>query len=215
MMSQCKREGCSRPAKGRGLFCSGACRVAHHRAGKKPGVTELPSIPSDNVTVDAENVTESASSVTKEAEGRNTTGPNDTENRVESPETRANTISDKCYNRPAVSCSEFGSRPSPLDPLDVPKPHNRGMYTRPDCSVYLFDCVGKVHERSSGAVPHPGRVASSEDYQENTQDYAFRACAELLNWGAPMSADELKRNRYSANRVSLPGDWDYVVEAVA
>lgn len=53
------------------------------------------------------------------------------------------------------------------------------------------------------------RVASLEDYNAHPDDYAFRACAELLNWGSWMSADELKFSSFSANRQVVPGDWDY------
>jgi len=29
-----------------------------------------------------------------------------------------------------------------------------------------------------------------------------------LNWGPWMNSDELKANKFKANRVSIPGDWD-------
>lgn len=58
----------------------------------------------------------------------------------------------------------------------------------------------------------PLRVASLEDYNAHPDDYAFRACAELLNWGSWMSADELKFSSFSVNRQIVPGDWDYVGE---
>lgn len=53
------------------------------------------------------------------------------------------------------------------------------------------------------------RIASIEDYHANREDYAERACAELLNWGPLMDEGELKEARLSGNRVTLPGDWDY------
>jgi len=56
------------------------------------------------------------------------------------------TVDGKCYMRPAVECSEFGTRPAPLDPTDTPFPLNRGRYTRADGSVYMFDAGGQVFE---------------------------------------------------------------------
>ena len=54
------------------------------------------------------------------------------------------------------------------------------------------------------------RIASIEDYHAHREDYAERACAELLNWGPWMDAGELQDARLSGNRVTLLGDWDYV-----
>lgn len=55
-MSQCKREGCDKPAKGRGLYCSGACRTKVSRAScKSVSRKPLPSVTRD--TVSPENVT--------------------------------------------------------------------------------------------------------------------------------------------------------------
>ena len=54
------------------------------------------------------------------------------------------------------------------------------------------------------------RNACLFDYEANRQDYATRAEPERLNWGPWMSADELARAGLSANRVTIPGDWDYV-----
>lgn len=44
----CQRTGCTNPTKGpRARFCSGACKVAHHRKAKKPvGLIEEPPAPS-------------------------------------------------------------------------------------------------------------------------------------------------------------------------
>lgn len=53
------------------------------------------------------------------------------------------------------------------------------------------------------------RTASLEDYQANPKDYATRTDATKLNWGVPMSTHELQVTQYTANRVTIPGDWDY------
>ncbi len=68
---------------------------------------------------------------------------------------------------------------------------------------------------STPATPTPDsgsetRIASIEDYHAHREDYAERACVELLNWGPWMNAAELSDARLSGNRVSEPGDWDYV-----
>ncbi len=54
------------------------------------------------------------------------------------------------------------------------------------------------------------RIASIDDYYAHRDDYAERACPELLNWGAWMDTADLEQARLSGNRVTLPGDWDYV-----
>lgn len=53
------------------------------------------------------------------------------------------------------------------------------------------------------------RTASLDDYNTNRQDYANRTKPELLNWGKWMSAPDLAKAGLSANRVTIPGDWDY------
>lgn len=40
--------------------------------------------------------------------------------------------------------------------------------------------------------------------------YHPRTHPECLNWEGWMDAGELKANGFKANRVSIPGDWDYV-----
>ena len=56
------------------------------------------------------------------------------------------TVDGMCYNRPAVACPEFDTRPAPLDPTDQPIPQNRGRYKRVDGTVYQFDCRGHSFE---------------------------------------------------------------------
>ena len=51
--------------------------------------------------------------------------------------------------------------------------------------------------------------ASLEHYWSHPDLYATRTDAESLNWGKYMNSQELKDNGFRANRVSLPGDWDY------
>ena len=54
------------------------------------------------------------------------------------------------------------------------------------------------------------RTASYQDYIDNLQDYAQRADAGRLNWGERMDQEQLKAAGLKANRISIPGDWDYV-----
>jgi hypothetical protein len=50
---------------------------------------------------------------------------------------------------------------------------------------------------------------SLEHYHANPTMYATRANPHLLNWGQPMSMHALDKAKLKANRVSIPGDWDY------
>ena len=51
-------------------------------------------------------------------------------------------------------------------------------------------------------------------YYGNQDKYIPRACPELLNWGPWMNSTQLEQAELKANRVTIPGDWDYVGEAV-
>ncbi len=153
-------------------------------------------------------VTEKSQNVTRSPENLTESVPNVTKNPISSESLREYEIMGKVYNRPAVSCDEFNTRPAPLEVTDTPVPHNRGRYKREDGSVYQFDCTGRVCVKS-GPVDSV-RIASIEDYHAHREDYAERACAELLNWDPWMDTSELKEARLSGNRVTLPGDWDYV-----
>lgn len=53
------------------------------------------------------------------------------------------------------------------------------------------------------------KVASLEDYQGHPEDYARRTNAVILNWGPWLNREQLERSDYIANRVTIPGDWDY------
>ncbi len=50
---------------------------------------------------------------------------------------------------------------------------------------------------------------SLEHYQEYPDHYALRTAPEKLNWGLYLDAVALKARGFVANRVSIPGDWDY------
>lgn len=52
--------------------------------------------------------------------------------------------------------------------------------------------------------------ASLEHYQNNPDKYITRQEPERLNWGRWMGLHELEANKLKANRVSIPGDWDYL-----
>ncbi len=161
-----------------------------------------------NVTTNPEHVTKSPQIVTNTPESGPEVGQKLPKNAIPSESVRQSKFMGKVYNRPAISCSEFNTRPAPLQVTDTPVPRNRGRYTREDGSVYQFDCTGRVCVKS-GPVDSV-RIASIEDYHAHREDYAERACAELLNWGPWMNTSELKEARLSGNRGTLPGDWDYV-----
>ena len=48
-----------------------------------------------------------------------------------------------------------------------------------------------------------------DDYLSRPEAYAERAQPDLLNWGPWMSTAQLETAGLRANRVSIPGDWDY------
>ena len=58
----------------------------------------------------------------------------------------------------------------------------------------------------------PERNATIEDnfhIKPELNAYTLRTNAELLNWGPWMNSDELKQAGLKANRVPIPGDFDY------
>lgn len=48
-----------------------------------------------------------------------------------------------------------------------------------------------------------------DDYYTNPDKYAIRLEPDKLNWGAWIDSEALERAGLKANRVSIPGDWDY------
>lgn len=53
---------------------------------------------------------------------------------------------------------------------------------------------------------HLGRL---QHYLDNPSRYVTRTAPEKLNWGPWLDAVVLKARGFVANRVSIPGDWDY------
>ena len=53
------------------------------------------------------------------------------------------------------------------------------------------------------------RTAGLQDYYDNPDNYYPRREPERLNWGAWLNMDQLKQADLRANRVPIPGDWDY------
>ncbi len=90
-------------------------------------------------------------------------------------------------------------------------------------------CSGKCKLADGGSVP-PAAVVAKEsgvkaslldyylDYPEKGQKgrtpkrYRRRFEPARLNWGEPMNAPQLKQAGLRANRVSIPGDYDFPVE---
>jgi len=54
-------------------------------------------------------------------------------------------------------------------------------------------------------------VSGLEHYRKNPDKYIQRREPEKLNWGKPMTRAELHDAGLKANRVTIPGDWDYKV----
>ena len=88
-------------------------------------------------------------------------------------------------------------------------------------------CSGKcrtAHSRASvtptvtnGSVTEPVDVTVDRPglshYNSNPSKYAPRTNPHLLNWGKWMSGESLAHFGLVANRVPIPGDWDYVGKA--
>ena len=56
-------------------------------------------------------------------------------------------------------------------------------------------------------------TSSLKHYYDNPEMYAPRTNPDKLNWGGWLEADELSDAGYTANRVTIPGDHDYVQAA--
>ena len=54
-----------------------------------------------------------------------------------------------------------------------------------------------------------GGVGAFLHYTSNPDMYIERCEPDKLNWGKWMNRVELERYSFKANRVSIPGDWDY------
>ena len=61
---------------------------------------------------------------------------------------------------------------------------------------------------ANAGPPQIGRP-DLEHYQSNPEMYATRTNPEKLNWGPWLGSVDLKARSFVANRVSIPGDWDY------
>lgn len=58
------------------------------------------------------------------------------------------------------------------------------------------------------------RTVSLEHYHAHPELYVPRLEPDKLNWGPWMDSDQLAAAGLKANRVSIPGDWDYTGAAV-
>ncbi len=67
----------------------------------------------------------------------------------------------------------------------------------------------KVGQARSGVRTFPTHIKHLEFYLDNPDKFATRTNPEKLNWGPYMTAEQLAESGFKANRVSIPGDWDY------
>ena len=93
------------------------------------------------------------------------------------------------------------------EPKPLPKVTRVTKMTHAEVDAHILAHPDEVH-RCNG---YPCRV----DYHVNPQDYARRENPAKLNWGVWKDRDELlsdkqKKLGVQHNRVSIPGDWDYV-----
>ena len=86
-------------------------------------------------------------------------------------------------------------------------------------SRYCSDnCRIAYHRHQVSVTDDPLKVSVTEVEPASLADYndpdgrkycRTRANPELLNWGEPMSSNELHKAGLKANRVPIPGDHDY------
>lgn len=86
------------------------------------------------------------------------------------------------------------------------------------CKELLSVEVGQEQPGQIQPVPVGDGVCITvglDDYLSRPEAYATRAHPELLNWGEWMNSTDLEQAGLKANRVTIPGDWDYegVVQA--
>ncbi len=55
--------------------------------------------------------------------------------------------------------------------------------------------------------------ATLEHYRANSDLYIERTDPDKLNWGKYMTYHQLQEAGLKANRVSIPGDWDFIDKA--
>ncbi len=131
--------------------------------------------------------------------------------------------SDKCRKRAGRTklTHEDGLQSTNADSPDTNYPDK----SNPDTTRTEPFNVGEASARLEGrppwdtgavnAKPAAGRCStrclpgSHEHYIASPDKYAKRAIPELLNWGPWMSMAALEQAGLKANRVPIPGDWDY------
>ena len=79
----------------------------------------------------------------------------------------------------------------------------RARYCSPACKQAAYR-----NKRNTPTVTD-ATVTQVQPVTVEPKHYAPRTNYELLNWGPWMTRDELARAGLTANRVSIPGDWDY------
>ena len=71
-----------------------------------------------------------------------------------------------------------------------------------------------THPLDQLAIDTDDMSASLKHYQSYPEKYIPRREPDRLNWGPWMNSQQLKQAGLKANRVSIPGDWDYAGVAV-
>ena len=86
--------------------------------------------------------------------------------------------------------------------------------TNPECVTVNKEAQAALHrtaENIHSVMEQQARTASYQDTIDNPNDYAARALSmDDLNWGPYMTAEQLEQAGLRGNRVTIPGDWDYV-----
>lgn len=198
-MSKCLNELCGNKAKGRSKYCSGKCKTAHNR--HKPGKTDTPCVGTvtqttkpthvDKVILAAFNkshpncdelqrgVTPEVKTATQ-AQLESVTLEPSLEHKVDEIVVESIKLAAKVEQERAKDLAAYGD-PRAEQPA-------------------TFDDIADMYNHDAPSLEH---------YQACPDQYCPRQEPEKLNWGPWLTSKELKQAGLKANRVPIPGDWDY------
>ena len=115
----------------------------------------------------------------------------------------------KCGNNLTGRQREFCSDRCRMAVKRTPEPEQTKVEQQTRTDQIWEECVtceNMVDENGAAACDGQAILQHSKC---NPDKYATRTNPEKLNWGPILGAVDLKIRGFVANRVSIPGDWDY------
>lgn len=100
----------------------------------------------------------------------------------------------------------YNSVPDRYTINSVPERSTKEDETLPKEGLTVATLQGLATEMDKRADLVPGTLSH---YELNPTMYAKRTIPQVLNWGPWMNTEELMAAGKVANRVPIPGDWDY------